>query len=176
MEGYMEDARKMLETRIENYKIEISVLEAIKPIIEKWDKKVLNKRLADALTKECSNLPWDVKFYIYKEFHTRGFYFIYHDSRCFCQKCYVTEVGTVLTTVDHNTMKERINASAGIRKVNALIDWTTSQTDKLQDELNSMNDLIARHNQLLQAYREFRNSLSGDFIDIMEKNYLFNRM
>lgn len=175
MKDYMEDARKMLETRIKNYKIELSVLAVIKPIMEKWDKKILNKRFVNALTKECSDLPWNVEFHIYKSSCTRGIYFVFLDSRHLCQTCYVTKRGNVLVTVDPNTMKERINANAWIDNINVVIDWTTSQIYKLKGELVNMPDLIERNNQLLRAYREFRSSLSGDFIDIMEKNYLFNR-
>lgn len=176
MKDYMENARKMLESRIVNYKIEIEVLKKIKPIIAKWDNKVLNKRFATALTKECSDFPWTVEFYIYKERRSRGIYFVYHDSRNLCQTCYVTEKWDVLMTVDPDTMRERINANAWVANINATINWTTSQTVKLESELINMPDLIERNNQLIQIYNKFRSSLSGSFIDIMEKNYLFARM
>lgn len=171
MKDYMENARKMLESRIVNYKIEIEVLKKIKPIIAKWDNKVLNKRFATALTKECSDFPWTVEFYIYKERRSRGIYFVYHG-----QTCYVTEKWDVLMTVGPDTMKERINANAWVANINATINWTTSQTVKLESELINMPDLIERNNQLIQIYNKFRSSLSGSFIDIMEKNYLFDRM
>lgn len=176
MKDYMENARKMLKSRIVNYKIEIAVLEKIKPVISKCDGKVLNKRFAIALTKECSDLSWDVEFYIYKERRSRGIYFVYHDSRNLCQTCYVTEKWDVLMTVGPDTMKERINANAWAANINATINWTTSQTVKLESELINMPDLIERNNQLIQIYNKFKSSLSGSFIDIMEKNYLFDRM
>lgn len=175
MNGNTEDAKKMLKTRIGCYKIEIAVLKTIKSAIAKWDNKVLNKRFATALTKECSSLPWRVEFFIYKSSCTRGVQFWYSDNRNYRQSCYVTKRADELVTVDPNTFNERINASAWIDSVNALIDWANRQAAKLQAESDNMDNLIARYNQLLQAYKDFRYSLSGDFIDIMEKNYIFNR-
>lgn len=175
MNTSIEDAKKMIATRIENYKTEITVLEKIKPLVEKWDKKVFNKRFANALTKECGSFPWEVEFHIYKSSCTRGVQFAYSDSRNYRRSCSVTKRANEIVTVDPTTMHERINANAWIDNINALIDWETKQVNKLQEELNNIDDLVMRHNQLLQAYRKFRESLSGEFIDIMEKNYLFDR-
>lgn len=175
MNTSIEDAKKMIATRIENYKTEITVLEKIKPLVEKWDKKVLNKRFATALTKECSGLPWQVAFTIYKPNYIRGVNFSYYDSRQYIQRSYVSKRANELVTVDPITMKERINANAWIDNINNSIKWKTKEINKLQAELNDIEGLIARYNDLVKAYNEFRQSLSFDFIDIMEKNYIFDR-
>ena len=79
-------------------------------------------------------------------------------------------------TVAPDTMKERINANAWVANINAVINWETAQIDKLETELFNMPDLIERNNKLIQIYNKFRSSLSGDFIDIMGKNHLFDQV
>lgn len=156
-----EDLRKKLERSIETLKVVNTYAPAIVEVVNKFDGKVVNKRLFDAIRGLRSSLVPTPSIHI-------GFY-------CHIDKSLNLEVSADRYDRDFNlwctpvclTGDDRLIAEAFIKALEERVEYNRSLIERYQTELDNLDSLVEEYCAVYDSIKNFKGKTSGVFRDFL---------
>ena len=176
-----EDADNLIKLEIKQYTRAIELIEQIKPIVEKFDGKVFNKRFENAIEKETGEsfsvnlVDWGMmysRFEIDWYNQNRSIQSVEKDSFGYSHWNYLSQsdfdlVGYPRTceAVDVLNADKRINGTALLEKLDESVEYFKKKIEELADGLNKVDVWVEKIKELKKQINDLYHEVPSQFRD-----------
>ena len=182
----------LINKEIETYRKFAVVLESLKPVIQSFDGKCINKKFTEAMDEFLFYGKTDRQYHVTAGIDTTSYGSMFDlaircyddivrgeaDSSGYCSSYYISNKDFTMrvkaeevTTTTATNGKPRINAKALWDKLDEKIQQLHSKAEALEKDLSHVEDMRADLEQIKQMMAAFNGKYHGRIIEVFNCNY-----